>query len=128
MTNMSSDATAEKRLLAAVVAQAIRDACLLPIEKRGDKVRKPRVILRADAATAMAFLFDKSVSGVDAYAAWLDFDANRFRDRLLDACSSNRRDPMFTDEQRRAFRQNYRLFMSLPHEKKVRIHEYEDEE
>jgi len=128
MRNMSSDAISEKRLLAAVVAQAVRDACLPPIDKRADTGRKAETSLRADAATAMAFLFDKSVAGVEAYATWLDFDADRFRGRLLDACSIDRRDPMFSDEQRRAFRANYRLFMSLPYEKRANVHEYEDEE
>jgi len=126
MKDMSSDATAEKRLMAAVVAQAVKDACLLPIERR--RRGKTEMALRSDAITAMAFLFEKSMPGLDAYAIWLDFDTDRFRERLIDACDSNRRDPMFSDQQRRAFRHNYRIFMSMTKHERTGSYEIEDEE
>ena len=108
MTTMSSEAVAEKRLLAAVVAQAIRDACMAP-----NVGAKKKLHLRVEAASAMSFLFNTSRSGVDAYALWLDFDADRFREKLLKRCNTEGHDPQLSDEQKRNFRRNYRLYAEL---------------
>lgn len=86
----------ERRLLAAVVAQAIRDASAAPIKEGKRAVRLP-----GDARSAMAFLFGP---GLDAYAMWLDFDPDQFRNNLLDM----RPGVHLSDEQRRNFRFNYR--------------------
>lgn len=111
MTTMSTDATAETRLLSAVVAHAVRDACLSPILK-GKKAVRPR----ADALSALNFLFDTQRSGIDAYALWLDFDVNQFRQKLIDACDKETvsKDLHLSSDQRRNFRVNYKLYRSMP--------------
>lgn len=126
MSTMSDDSTAEKRLLAAVVAQAIKDACLAPIVR--ERRRKKEIRLKGEAATAMAFLFDDERSGVDAYALWLDFDVEQFRKKLINKCSSDAKDPYLNDDQKRNFRRNYRLFKSLPSEYRnlIDTEEYEE--
>lgn len=108
---MSSDATAEKRILAAVVAQAVKDACLAPVV-----LNKVAVRPQAEAYSAMNFFFNTKRSGIDAYAIWLEFDAERFREKLLHSCYAEfaPKDLYLTDDQRRNFRANYKLFRSAP--------------
>lgn len=111
MTTMSTDAIAEKRLLAAVVAHAVRDACLSPVIKDKKAVRP-----RADTLSALNFLFDTSRSGVDAYAVWLDFDVDQFRQKLINVCQKDlvSSELHLTDDQRRNFRVNYKLYCAMP--------------
>lgn len=111
MTTMSTEAIAEKRLMAAVVAHAVKDACLSPVIKDKKAVRP-----RADALSALNFLFDTSRSGVDAYALWLDFDVDQFRQKLINACQRDTAssDLHLTDDQRRNFRVNYKLYCAMP--------------
>ena len=113
--NMSKDALAEKHLLTAVVAHAVRDACMPPIVKKTK--RKEAARIRGEVFSAIVFLFDKERAGLDAYAAWLDFDAEQFRLKLLRACHSERVTPdlHLDDNQRRNFRANYKLYNSMPH-------------
>lgn len=112
--NMSMDAVAEKRLLSAVVAHAVRDACHAPIMKGTKKKVASR--MKPETVSAMAFLFDTSRSGLDAYAIWLDFDADQFRQKLIDVCFKERVPSALhlTDDQRRCFRINYKLFKTSP--------------
>lgn len=94
-----------RSLLSSVVLLAIADACSEPTSRR-IKVGKP---IPTDQYTAMRFLFDKTESGVDVYALWLDFDVDQFRERLLKTMANN--GPLningFTPLQRRNFRFNY---------------------
>ena len=111
MNTVIAEAIEEKRLMAAVVAQAIKDACIAPMTKT---VKNKKVLrIRWDAATAMYFLFSTEESGVDAYALWLDFDVKMFREKLLKKCSSYSHDPYLNDDQKRNFMRNYRLFQGL---------------
>jgi hypothetical protein len=61
------------------------------------------------AFTAMRFIFDEHVSGLNEYAAWLDFDPGQFRAKLLATMkdSSALEINGFNSMQRRNFRYNY---------------------
>ena len=123
------DAIAEKRLLAAVVALAVKDMCLAPIvKKKGNtrKVDRPR----ADAITAYGFLFDKSRSGLEEYASWLDFDAERFRTRLIESCFSDivSKELKLDDKDRMNFRRNYKLLKAMAPEKRAVLEHSDDTE
>ena len=123
------NATAEKRLLAAVVALAVKDMCLAPIvKKKGNrrKVDRPR----ADAITAYGFLFDRSRSGLDEYASWLDFDADRFRENLINACFSDivSKELKLDDKDRMNFRRNYKLLKAMAPERRAVLEHSDDTE
>lgn len=111
MTDLSTDVVAEKRLLSAVVAHAVKDACIRPVTKNKKAVRH-----HPDALSALNFLFDTHRSGIDAYALWLDFDADQFRQKLIKACHKEivAKDLHLSDEQRRNFRVNYKLYCAMP--------------
>jgi hypothetical protein len=87
-----------KRLLAAVVVMAIKDACFGPKSK----------IISSHTASAFNFLFEYS----DYYLSMLDIDPKQFRVRLLEYVDSKKLDkPLpysLTDHERRAFSFNYR--------------------
>lgn len=99
-----------RALLANVVLLALADACSEPTTKR-IKIGKA---IPTDQYTAMRFLFDKTESGVDVYALWLDFDCDQFRERLRKTMADN--GPLningFTPLQRRNFRFNYRQWLA----------------
>lgn len=96
------------RLLSAVVITALRDGCSAP-PREAKGVRKK---ISSEAFTAMRFLFDERVSGLNEYLIWFDIDAGQYRMRL--------RQMMFDDTpftrngfdtlDRRNFRFNYRLW------------------
>lgn len=88
----------ERRLLSAVVALAVHDACATPLIKNSKATG-----ITADAKTALAFLFGK---GLDAYALWLDFDPDQFRQNLL----TMRPGKHLSDNERRNFKANYKLW------------------
>ena len=94
-----------KALLANVVLLAIADACSEPA-KRSMRVGSP---MAPEQYTAMRFLFDTEESGVDAYALWLDFDVDQFRNRLRTIMADNSALHVngFSPLQRRNFRFNY---------------------
>lgn len=96
---MEAEARGEARLLAAVVAMAIRDACIRPSGK-------PPVASDI-AINAVDFLFRTDVAGLGAYGDWLEFDAVVFRQRLKAAVESERFERL-SDGDMRAFRFNYR--------------------
>lgn len=113
-----SDAKAERSLLASVVLAALADACSPP--PKSDKSK--RAVMKSpiagfkiarDAFTAMRFLFDKQLSGLDAYAAWLDFETDHFRLKLLKVMSDNSPHVIqgFEPMQRKNFRFNYGLWL-----------------
>jgi len=92
-----------KRLLAAVVVTAIKDACYGPKSK----------ILYSDTASAFSFLFEHS----DFYLSLLDIDPQQFRVRLVEyASNKNVAKPLpysLTDYERRAFSFNYRRWKNI---------------
>lgn len=97
-----------RSLLATVVQLAVMDACAQPPKRRKDeKTVLSRITV--DALTAMRFLFDESLSGLNEYAAWLDFDPGHFRLKLQETMYNN--SPLtvngFDPNQRRNFRYNY---------------------
>jgi hypothetical protein len=109
----------ERSLLAQVVLVAINDACTKPSEETRRANHKYLMTsnrrMHRDTFTAMRFLFDKSKSGLNEYAIWLDFDADQFRAKLLKlmADSSNNVISSYTPMDRRYFRINYKLFQLL---------------
>jgi hypothetical protein len=93
---------AGRRLLLAVVDQAIRDACLTPL--RGSPARP-----QEEALTAMRFFFDTTASGLAEYAAWLDMDPEVFKRKLLEKMrvNSSFEKADYNEHERRSFRFNY---------------------
>ena len=99
----------ERHLLSQVVLAALNDSCRRP------RQYKHRLVMRRSAFTAMRFLFDESVAGLNEYALWLDFDPGQARSRLLRMMENDgphkiwEWDPM----DRRAFRINYQLWQDM---------------
>ena len=109
----NSQTRACQKLLAAVVAVAVNDTCVEPFKTTAsDKTR----LMRVDTITAFRFLFSNDVSGLDAYALWLDFNPDNFRRKLLEIMFNDSpnviagKDPHL----RRNFRYNYNLWRKLP--------------
>lgn len=100
-----------KRFIASVISQAIRDACLPPIDRATKKQAeefegKKQTEIAIDA---IEFLFGENKT-FHLYMSLLDMHADHFRSKLLDAMESN--EPgYFTitidEAQRRAFRWNH---------------------
>jgi hypothetical protein len=105
--------TACRSLLASVISVAINDACTQPPKRDWKKI--DLMPIHMDAFTAMRFLFDERFSGLNEYAAWLDFDAGSFRKRLMDLMFSEKsiRDGAYKDIQRRYFRMNYKAWVAI---------------
>jgi hypothetical protein len=90
--------TANRRLLAAVVALAIQDAQSKP--RRMGRIRIPT----DEAISAIYFLFQHS----DSYLNLLDIDPQQFRERLLKLMfDMNKKIIQFDPIKRRNFRYNY---------------------
>lgn len=97
-----------RNLLATVIQLAVADACSQPPKRReGDNAVLSHITV--DALTALRFMFDESVSGLNEYATWLDFDPGQFRRKLQDTMYND--SPLtingFESNQRRNFRYNY---------------------
>jgi hypothetical protein len=97
-----------RRLLLAVVDQAVRDACLTPLRTQPQQ----------EALSAMRFLFDTEVAGLAEYAPWLDFDPNVFRSNLQEKMrdSAPYQAGGFAPTERRAFRFNYTYWQRNRHD------------
>jgi hypothetical protein len=84
--DISKTTRPEEKLLSSVIALAIEDVCLQPIqitiiETIGIKKRKKKVLVLCSLAeSAYKFLF---CNGADGYCAALDIDPNEFKIRLL---------------------------------------------
>lgn len=84
--DISKTTKPEERLLSAVIAMAIEDVCLPPIqittiETVGLKKRKKKLLVPCSLAeSAYKFLFG---GGADGYCAALDIDHKEFKIRLL---------------------------------------------
>lgn len=99
------------RLLSAVVVTALRDACSAPPRERTGARRR----LSSDTFTAMRFLFDERVSGLNEYLVWFDIDTGQYRMRLRQMMADD--GPFdrngFRSLDRRNFRFNYRLWEQM---------------
>jgi hypothetical protein len=100
---MDDQTTACKRLLAAVIATAIKDACLAPKSK----------IICSDTASALNFLFGHS----EFFLSLLNIDAKQFQVRLLqyvqDRQHENATPFNLSNHDRRAFAFNYRRWKNM---------------
>jgi len=89
------------QLLSAVIAQAIRDACIKPTEKE----QKAKRNIDTEASDAIRFLFGKN-SVFQAYAQLIGADAEQIRNALLnraeDTISATKK--QFGDQERRILR------------------------
>lgn len=126
MLDRNFQTTACRNLLHSVVALSVSDACGVPPKKSREQSRFP---ISIEAFTAMRFLFDKTQSGIDAYALWLDFDADRFREKLLKIMNNNSAVVVagFEPERRRNFRFNYGVWFRMQNAGVVDLSEVEDE-
>ena len=99
------DSQPEIRLLAAVVSLAVRDLTHRPLLV--DK--KP--VMTDEARSACRFLFSDSSNG---YLESLDYDPSVFKDQLLRMMNNNSHEKLagFDPNDRRAMRQNYKLWSS----------------
>lgn len=111
-----------RRLLWAVVEQAVRDACLTPLRGRPARPQE-------ESLTAMRFFFDKAGSGLAEYAVWLDVYPDVFKQKLLEFMhdDSSFTKGEYSDIQRRNFRWNYRYWCQHNHEKHFYRKEREDQ-
>lgn len=111
MLDRDEQAQACRHLLAAVITTAIRDGCATPPRESKGQKRK----ISSEAFTAMRFLFDERVSGLNEYLMWFDIDTGQYRVRLLKAMFDdgalrvNGFDPL----DRRNFRVNYNVWQRL---------------
>ena len=106
---VDTTAAPERRLLSQVILLALNDACHAPL--KGER----QIRMSTVAFTAMRFLFDESVSGLNAYANWLDFEPTNFRRKLLEIMENNGPNKIgeWDSMHRRWFRQNYRLWQEM---------------
>jgi hypothetical protein len=97
-----SRATAEERLMLAVVLLAISDACTRP------NARSPAGV----ALDAQDFIWSDRL---DSFLNWLNMDPGWFRWRLTNVMENRSTGFVnhFTPEQRRAFRHNRRMYAKL---------------
>lgn len=95
----------EQRLIAAVIATAMRDACIKPFKPFGEK----HLRLTFDCMTAHDFLWTEAL---ESYLHYLDVEAEYFRKALIKTMNndSEKKIGSFTPEDRRAFRFNKRYW------------------
>jgi len=111
MMDQSFQNKACQRLFASVISQAIRDACLPPIDRETKRQAEEFEGKRQTevAIDAIEFLFGENKS-FHLYMSLLDMHADHFRSKLLDAMESERPgyfSMTISDAQRRAFRWNH---------------------
>lgn len=128
---MRTDAMPEKALLSQVVLLAISDGCApppKPSKKLEGVTSRDGIMMQTHAFTAMRFLFDTTVAGLQQYSLWLDFDADRFRSKLLTLMANDSPNQLgqYSSMQRRAFRINYKLWRMM-HDVEVSITEENDD-
>ena len=108
----------EKALLSQVILLAISDGCYEPPKTRKVKtvyVDNGTMRMHPNPFTAMRFLFDTRVAGLEAYAAWLDFDETQFRRKLLELMDDHGPNDIngYSSMQRRHFRINYKMWRQM---------------
>jgi len=91
----------EQRLLAAVVAVAVRDCCMPPVGRHNLR-------LQPQAASAFDFVFTDLG---DPFLELIDINSGHFRRKLEEVMNdTSNNDKPFKQIQRRAFRINYKLW------------------
>lgn len=107
--DVSSHKIPEQGLISAVIAMAVRDACIKPL-KDGKHLR-----MTWDATTAHDFLWTESL---DSFLHWLDIDAGYFRSNLIRTMGddSEKQIGQFSSNDRRNFRINRKLW-EIEHER-----------
>ena len=91
----------EQRLLAAVVAVAVRDCCMPPVGRHNLR-------LQPQAASAFDFVFTDLG---DPFLELIDINSGHFRRKLEEVMNdTSNTDKPFKQIQRRAFRINYKLW------------------
>lgn len=111
-----------EKLLAAVVAHAVRDLAIKPLkEVRFDKRHKGAASqamimngISPDAFSAARFIFGKD-GGLEAYLHWLDMNPKEFRKNLLELMWDDSPNVVagWKPMQRRAMKANYLRWMDL---------------
>lgn len=111
----AEQARACRKLLSAVIITAVRDACSTPPKRNKTRGEENRMPISTEAFTALRFLFDESVSGLNEYLNWFDIDPGQYRLRLQQtmADSSPLRLNGFEPLDRRNFRYNYGMWLRL---------------
>lgn len=95
------DRTPEQRLLAAVVAVAVRDCCMPPVGRHNLR-------LQPQAASAFDFVFTDLG---DPFLELIDINSGHFRRKLEEVMNdTSNTDKPFKSIQRRAFRINHKLW------------------
>ena len=100
-----------RNLLATVIQLAVADACSHPLRRR--KGEEPDLShITTSALTAMRFLFNEDLSGLNEYATWLDFDPGQFRRKLQDTMYNEFAGLVngFSEDQRTSFCFNYTVW------------------
>lgn len=99
------DSQPEIRLLAAVVTLAVRDLAQRPL------VIDKKPVMTDEAKSACRFLFSDTSNG---YLESLDYDPSVFKDQLIRMMNNNSHEKLagFDPNDRRAMRQNYKLWSS----------------
>jgi len=100
----------ERRLLAQVILLALNDACQPPYKQEG------RLRMSNHAYTAMRFLMDETVAGLNEYATWLDMDPGNFRRHLLNIMADT--SPKIIGEWDSGRRRIFRINLALWREQK----------
>lgn len=127
-----------EKLLAAVVACALRDLAAPGFGRSYRSAhnqigRKRSPLLQAGitphAFTAARFLFDTSVTGVNAYLEWLDIDPDTWRNKLLETIHSDsaHRVGGWESDQRRNMRRNLAVYKKLSYLTDKEIDDHDDE-
>ncbi len=107
-----------RHLLASVIQLAVSDACSTPGKE------KPSM----EALTAMRFIFDESVAGLNEYAELLDINAGQFRKRLLKIMKMHSVGEVngFSESQRIHFMKNFKYWQLNPLEVRLEIENVDD--
>jgi len=109
LDDISTHKIPEQSLISAVIALAVRDACIPPF--KDEKYLK----MTWDCTTAHDFLWTESL---DSYLHWLNIDVDYFRRNLIKTMEddSEKTIGLFYPRDRRAFRVNKKLW-EIEHER-----------
>jgi hypothetical protein len=119
-----------RKLLASVVALAVKDACLPPIKVRSKENKMLRKVPSEAACSALHFLMGKSVLG---YLEMLDMDSDRWRKELMSQMNTSNTEAnpfnsQITAFEKRCFGWNYWWVKANPDQRKALSDEDLDEE
>ena len=121
MEDMVDQNASCRRLLAAVVALAVKDACQPSIRVRSKETKMYRRVPTEAASSAIHFLFGEGVVG---YLQMLDMDTDRWRTQLMDQMNASNEEVNSFNSQisafdKRCFGWNYWWVNAHPNERMV---------